>query len=315
MSGDTLFDLRPSKVVSSIVVDPVGDEFAVSGAGHAIANDGGASIPVDGSLNSPAQHINRLVTGFADATFYARGMREDDSALTHNSELFLDQLANQLSDGQSFAPRGTLDPSRPFSMRQLDEMFPMLQVVVANRPNEWGFEVGDNAAPTAKNIFTSLISYSLPDMLINNFMTSVIFTYDSTMSEDPNTDLHLQRLGGRLEITHFQPLAVDTPDRIAENLRLFMIALKTDLFPIISYNVGPFRLIARASVDGESVINLQLYDFNDKPTNVIQSNRFGGLNTPIIGTVDQLTNNAAQLYGTQKTITQCANFPEFQYPY
>ncbi|MDY2698114.1 MAG: hypothetical protein SOV61_00975 [Lachnospiraceae bacterium] len=111
------------------------------------------------------------------------------------------------------------------------------------------------------------------------------------------------------------PLFVMTPEQIQANADFLKKELMRDVFPSIRMNCGEFYLTVKSTIAGESIIDLRLMDWGDQNGFIEQSNRLGGLNTPMIGLNTTLDNNARQIFETVKTLEETNKYPTTDFMY
>ena len=83
----------------------------------------------------------------------------------------------------------------------------------------------------------------------------------------------------------------------------FQYQIKATVFSIIESTGGHFDLTMHCSLAGASLINLIMLDDVREPGLLETNNLLGGLNTPLIGSANVVTNNAAQLCNIVQDMT------------
>ena len=314
-NGTTVFDLRPERVTAGINVEGGGDGSRVF-AGAAVANTH-KSIAVECGLNNPTQHMQRIVNGLCDTSRLFRTTTGDLGFIADTNGV-ASTLSGQLScgDGRMGIVNGGIDPTIPFTFDKLDKMYPGLKVTVVRQESGPTVDYINAGAATPQNVMNSMISSALPDIMINNGLGDVAFTYCSWMNPPMGSNLPGER--GTFEFQDVGPLYQSDPSVIASHCDNFRRALFMDLFPLILGSCGDFYLMVRSSISGETIINLNLLDYGsmNQKGYYEQSNRFGGLNTSMIGAQNTFENNANQFVNTIQQVLHTASVPSgtFDYP-
>lgn len=302
--GQTLLDLRPEKVVNGICADDFSDSYSVHGT---TVQNYRESIPIDSSLNTPVHHLGRIVSGIADTVNIMRHpSRESESfdMFHQGTDVMLSALGNNLTAGSSDV-YGILDPSKPFNFDDINQRFPDVDVQIIRQPENPAIDLIDAGAATPKNVFSSLLASSLPGVLTNYNFADVAFSYCSW--RQPVGALPGER--GTFEFQGLGPLFVMSPEQIQANADFLKKELMRDIFPSILMNCGEFYLTVKSTIAGESIIDLRLMDWSNQDGFIEQSNRLGGLNTPLIGVSTTLDNNARQIFETVKTLEETNRYP------
>ena len=309
------YDLRPEKVASGISCD-TGFDGSRQFVGSVISNNR-QSVAVNGALNNPAQHMKHIVAGLCDTSRLYRTPSEDIGFVPDTGSI-ASTLSGQLAmgDGRFGILNGDLDPSVPFNFDSLDKRYPGLQVQVIRQQSGPTVDYLNSGVATQQNVMNSLISAALPDIMVNAGLGDVAFTYCSWMNPPMGTNLPGE--DGTFEFQDVGPLYQTDPNVLMQHCDEFRRSLFLDLFPIIRSTCGEFYLMVRSSISGETLIKLNLMDWGTMNQNGYyeQSNRFGGLNTGLVGAGTTFENNANQLTNVIQTVTQSCSMPTgmFDYP-
>ena len=290
MNQSPLYSLKPSDVTNGITVGDSAHNYSVSPVPVAAAHK---SIEVPTELNAPAFHLQRMVSGMADTVKHLANPTESD--IFAGEDVAISTMATMLADGRN-SILNDLNPNEPITIGQLRAKYGNnLEIVVCNQPFDPQYDLVGNEVPNRRNVLTAVVSSSLPPLLAQFGLAEIAFRYNS-----------FHRPAGGLGSTNgdrgvFQLLNISglfTTSQDQLNLAWDQLCryMKMTLFPIILTNGGHFDLTCHCSLGGASLINLQLLDEIIDQGLIETSNLLGGLNTPLVGNQNAVTNNAGQMY-------------------
>lgn len=297
------YDLNPRKVAEEIVTEPMGFELGVNASApiDVCANPlmtQAAPLQVDTSLNDPTRHLGNLVRALSDTVIYT-GKNESTGELPDvfaGSNIATSQFASMLGSG-SPTMISKLNPEMPFSFSELMEGYPNLIYQVILMPNQIGFDAADVGAPTANNVFASMIHNAMPSILAQYGLIEVVFRYNS-FARPAGTPIFIQNIDnpGVFQVMGLASFYPCSQNELMAKWNVCSVYMLHTLFPIIKSSVGDFDLMVNCSVGGSTIVQLNLLDYQNRPGFVECNNLLGGLNTPTVGLHNDLLNNAVQLH-------------------
>lgn len=292
-----LCDLTPSKVMNVISEDTETGMFntgttSIAGTNH--------SIELDSSLNNPKVHLSTVVGGLVDSSKnYAENSNIDGDCYTDINN-FIKATSSLMNTGSNSYQ--ILDPSVPHTLGEIRNKFDNALEVIVCDLGITNYENSDPCTPSRRNVMSSIINSSLPSLLAENSIASVKFRYNSWISSEFEEGC-AGKPRGSFQLLGISPLYHLDDNRITKAWIDFKRSLRDKLWPIIIHNAGEFDVMVHCSLAGASLIQLNLYDWHDSDKGYIETNNLlGGLNTPLLGTVDDFKNNATELYGTVQNI-------------
>lgn len=290
---EQLYDLQPSKIANNICdVEP--NMFTVA---PAPIKSNRTTTEISTDINRPTHHLQKVIGGLIDSVKLSDQANQMGSVdALSGGDVMMRSFELTLGGGTSNVVLNGLRPNQPFSMQDLDDRYgTSLMVQVCETPKDATYELSDGQRPSARNVFTSVISSSLPSMLAQYGLADCAFRYNSAMR--PNELFPDPNKQGVMEVYNFSSLygATDQALRLAwEN---FERELRMCLFPIIRSNAGEFDLTAWCSIAGCSLVNLNLLDDMTVESGMQEnSNLLGGMNTPFLGINGEFQRNAGELY-------------------
>ena len=323
MDGSQLFDIRPGTIANGITFDPM-DSSTVS-IGSAAAPLTGSNAPygnntlaIPSEMNAPTYHLGRVVSGIVDGVKQDMYSRSNDLSIIGESpqESLINNIATMLRTENNVQIDGVFDPGTPFTLGEVIRKFGnTLHVLTLDQPTQLQYEVGDAGAMSRRNVFSSIISTSLPNMLAEFGIADVAFRYNSAARE-PGTEALLNAAsgGGVFQLLNLGMLYTATPQDQTRAWDLLTQRLRYTVFPIIKTNGGDFDLMVHCSLTGVSLINLQLLDMMQEPGLIETNNLLGGLNSPLIGTYANYQNNAQQLAETASVYQYTQQMSDLAFP-
>lgn len=292
--GSQLFGLLPHQLANSIIPDPMSrNAFELAASPVEAANK---SIEIPAEINNPTYHLGKIVGSMADTV---KMMRNDmgGNDVFSGSDAILSTACSFMTPGANII-QNDLNPDSPFTFGELLQRYdPGLKVEVCTQPVDLQYELvsADKASP--RNVFTAVLSSSLPSLLAQFGLAEVAFRYNSYQPEVGGLG-STNGARGIFQLFNAATLYTGTDDEIASAWDQLQMYLKVTLFPVIQTNVGHFDVMVHCSLAGVSLINLQILDQIGEPGLVESNNLLGGLNTPLLGTNQELHHNASQMFQT-----------------
>lgn len=293
--ANQLYNLSPDKVTSSIMVDPatttgntppnIGPVPIVAGV-----NSDKKSIELPSEINSPAYHLRTIVGGLTDSVKFMNN-NMDNGDIFGDKSLF--NTANTLLNRGSSSAFCPLRPDTPFSFSELIDRYKQsLRVIVVNQPFDLSYDVGSAESVERRNVFSSIISSSIPPLLAQFNISDIAFRYASRV---PKPIFTVNGDNSEFKVINAGQIYGNDPNTLTSSIQRFKQYLEMTIFPIIKANVGDFDLTLHCSIAGSSLVNLQILD-EIKGYGLLETNNMlGGLNTPLLGNVNNLATNAGQI--------------------
>lgn len=290
----------PSKLMDSVT--PSGDmEFGhnsqlmnidTSNVAH-LSNFRG-NIPTVASLNSPRHHLRDIVRTLSDSYIHVADniYGELDRDTMYYSSVKSQLMAEHVPSAISVSP---LDPNTPVTLSTILAMYPNLTLNDCRVPVTSQWDVVSQEQPSIVNIYSSLISSTLPTLLVSNSISQIAFRYSSINVNNMYTTLDKDDQHELLDIATFVPLS---PEMLKQKYMSLLRYLKKTLFPMVKAAGGDFDLLVYTSVAGTNIISLKYYNF---PSLSVDNayyesyNSLGGIMSPVITTNDEFIHNAANL--------------------
>lgn len=291
VNNSDLYSISPSDTINSITRDNEVGSFTLS-APDVAAHRGSIELPTD--LNSPTHHLQKIIGGIGDAIRFSQtGQFNDSLDIFSGHDVFMDSLKTTMRNTHN-SVLNELDPSMPFTFGDLMNRYgTSLNVIPVNAPFESQVGLGDPMAPTARNVFTSLLADTIPGLMAQFGICEIAFSYDSYQrvpgglgsTNEERGVMNVQNIGSLYPI----------PDaELQKQFDTFVRYLKFAVFPIIQTNVGHFQLHAHCSICGVSLINLNLYDEMPAAGFIENNTLLAGLCSPMLGNSINLQTNASE---------------------
>ena len=162
----------------------------------------------------------------------------------------------------------------------------------------------ENSAPTAINIWSSLLMSTIPSVMSNHGISDAIFRYDSTNFNSTIISAYSEPMYEVFALESFMP--GESTEMIRRRWDQALRYLESVIFPIIINNVGNFSAIIKYSSAKECAVQLNLPDMTSTINNGIIMNNalFGGHQTPMVISSNLKNHNLGEFEGLSQVI-QC----------
>lgn len=301
-NNNDVSDLRPDTLVAKMPSSTCEPDVTLAAPSRLIDNlsdPNTTSIAVNTDLNNPISHINFIASTLNDAASITMANQNSFSGLgiqALGDDMLTNSFVTSLSSKSRYTTprRGSIDPGRPFTFKELTEKYPDLNVLDVTQPSQSAIQFADPFSPTPQNVLTTVLSNCLPSLLSKYSIADLAFNYASFRDDD---ELIRSGIHGRVEFTNMVPLYNMDSVTYANNLRALKITLARDIMPLLlNQGCGDIYCLAECSLGGETHINLQMMDYNNNDSGITEvSNRLGGFYSPMIGSATEAVNNQVQL--------------------
>ena len=300
--GSALFDMTPGKLMDSVEVGGFGsDNFQYSPNPNSQITPSRFSAEFDPSLGNPTYQLSRIVDGFRTGLNSAKESKDD--LLVTQDETMFSAARNAMGTGAHNVSLLGVDPSQPMTIGTLNAKFPNLFVQVFRMPFDVTYNLTDSGSASKRNVFTSIVTSSLPSMMIDVGIMEVSFRYDSY---DPTFVGPSNLNPGAIElknISMFYPTDEENKMRAWDKL---VGTMKVCLFPVIRENAGHFSLMVNSSIASATLVNLSLYDEMPEGGFIESNNLLGGIGTDLVGDSNQYQHNACELVNAHYALSNFA---------
>lgn len=307
MDGTALASLRPDKLVQGMVPQNNVFDSGMMFSPVPLNQNTDIAEEVETAYSIPTTHVTKMVNGLANSI--ANTPFNNCLGVGDAMEKLTDNLSSQLQPGYSCriifdTQRQLIRPDKAFTIGDLDAAFPgnNLHVQICRQPVGQSVDLVDPMAPTPENQMTSLISACLPVLLMEHGFTDIELRYSSYVN-NPNNPFK-----GIYEIQRPEPgtLVQLSRDVYQTNLEALIEDIVNDVFMVICANTGEFDVMLQCSVNGTTLVDLNLLDWNTMHQNgyTLVNNRLGGLNSSLIGTAGISEGNQKQL---SNVLQDCVN--------
>lgn len=299
--GAQLYSLNPADVSNSITTDPVMGTYnsapGVAQLGNTVT---GETIETPSELGSPTHHLSKIVRSVGDAIRETR--RHEIPDVFGDTDMVTSQISALMQSQRNVPRTDAIRPDEPISIGQLYSKFgPALdiQVIVPNETPNYG--LCDPMQVSKRNVFTSLISTSIPSLLADYAVADVRFRFASYLRPDtPDGLFCANNEMGCFKWFDFGGLYQMTPTQQKSTIAMLESAMRKTIFSIISAECGEFDVLVSCSLIGSTLVNLNLKDESSamfEDGYVETNNLLGGINSPLVGTSSDLSQNSQQMHG------------------
>lgn len=299
--GAQLYSLNPADVSNSITVDPLMGTFNSAPGMAQLGNTvTGETIETPSELASPTYHLSKIVRSVGDAIRETR--RHEIPDVFGDTDMVTSQISALMQSQRNVPRTDAIKPDEPISIGQLFARFgPALdiQVIVPNETPNYGLT--DPATVSKRNIFTSLISTSIPSLLADYAVADVRFRYASYLRPDSPDGLFCANDDrGCFKWFDFGGLYQMSSGQQKSTIAMLERSLRKTVFAIVQSECGDFDVMVSCSLIGSTLVNLTLKDENGslfEDGYVETNNLLGGINSPLVGTSSDLSQNSQQMHG------------------
>ena len=270
--------------------------------------DYGNSINVRGAstvssvLESPRRHMKEILiaveTGVSNDTFGETINRFEGEYPTHDSrDLNIEQYIKSALDQSSQVHTSTTPlhgitaPIITIGM-VMSKYYPKVQTVTT--PLNTPAEIIPQNVSCINNVFSSLTCALIPTYLNTIGLSYIAFMYNSEHDA--------------FKIIDVQSIMVQTQQELRFRVAAFIKILRTELFPVLYDNGGPFDLQVGCNLNGTTDVVLNFFDHALLPTGVIyqENTVLGGIVSPLVGNADNVRANSNQLNNLVRTVSSMA---------
>ncbi len=299
INGENLYNIAPKYLINSIIqTDSMSMEVSPTPVS---VHEKSIELPTD--PNNPMQHLGTLVGAVGDSILNSKNnFSANDILDSFDNKTLLQSMSNMVNPGYNNFP-GHIDPKEalPFSVL-LQKFNNDVDIVVCKRPYECQYDLSSPVATTRRNVFSALLSTSVPTILANCNLAEIAFRYNSF--ERPEGGLgSMGGARGIFQLLNIASLYQCDQQTLGSYWDNFQYQIKATIFSIIETTGGHFDLTMHCSLAGATLINLIMLDDVREPGLIETNNLLGGLNTPLIGSANVVTNNAAQLCNIVQDMT------------
>ena len=259
----------------------------------------GETIETPSELASPTHHLSKIVRSVGDAIRETR--RHEIPDVFGDTDMVTSQISALMQSQRNVPRTDAIKPDEPISIGQLYARFGQaldIQVIVPNETPNYG--LSDPLQVTKRNIFTSLISSSIPSLLADYAVADVRFRYASYLRPDSPDGLFCANgEKGCFKWFDFGGLYQMSPGQQKSTIAMLESALRKTVFSIVESECGEFDVLVSCSLIGSTLVNLNLKDESSlfEDGYVETNNLLGGINSPLVGTSSDLSQNSQQMHG------------------
>lgn len=295
-NGETLGELRPDKIAQCIGVNDPYDTDSTSPMHIPLDQNADRNAIVGTEYSNPITHLMKLASGMASTI----GQNSKNINIMGDGDM-MNQLAAdltvELSPGNvsSYGPQmgSNLAPDQSFSIGQVEIEYPDITVNVIRQPSEQQVDLVNPFSPTRTNVLSSLISSCIPPLLAEHGFADISFSYRSFDMNDCDP-----QIPGGWYITSANPLCPMSPDAFRVRTNCLIIAIIKNVFGIVRTAIEntDFMVDISSSISGSTLVDLRIMDLANEYESgyYTTNNRLGGLNTSMLGTLDQQAANVQQ---------------------
>lgn len=292
--GAKLYDMRFESVISKVAADPLGAGLQVAPA--PIDHDTGA-IETSAELKSPTFHLRSVVGTLTESIKHNRIDPNAADTPFGAVDVVLESAVGLARSHRNCVTRG-IDPSKVYTIDELMRLYGAgfdWQVIVPEFDPR--YTLADSGAVTRRNVFTSMISSSIPNLLSMFGIADVSFRYSSYAQDQQQGLFVTNEHRGMFYLLNMGMLYQTTEAEKQHAWAVFCDYLRDTVFNVIRAECGEFDLMCHSSLLGSTLIDLNLLDELPEQGLVETNNLLGGLNSPLIGTQAEFQANAEQIYG------------------
>lgn len=295
-NGETLGELRPDKISQCVSVNDPYDTNTTSPMHIPLDQNADRNAAVGTEYSNPITHLMKLTTGMA----HTIGQNSKSINLPGDGDMMNNlaaDMAVEMSPGNvcSYGPHmgSNLAPDQSFSIGQVEVEFPNITVNVIRQPSEQQVELVNPFLPTRTNVLSSLISACIPPLLAEHGFADISFSYRSFDRNDYDP-----QLPGGWYITSANPLCQMSEDAFAVRTNYLIASIIKNVFSIVRTTIEntDFMVDVSSSISGSTLVDLRIMDLGSEYESGYHTtnNRLGGLNTSMLGTLDQQAANVRQ---------------------
>lgn len=302
--------LRPEDLTDSVGYDSAGVSYSSPHQGY--LGNRAESVRLNTLLNNPKEQLGKVVTGLAQTIqsmqLSDRLPAQVDVFNTHIQDDFtiFNNFKNNVKEELPNRMLG-IRVDQPILLSEVLSQYPTLydNTQILDVPFNLPTDPMDTEAPTAHNVWVSLLTSCIPAVFGTFGISDAAFRYCSTNPCAISTfDRH-----SIYELQHILTFVPQEDESIIHNRWIRALDyLETYIFPIITTQVGNFDVMVTYRSAGECMIQLQLMDCYDTPNDgvVITNGLFGGFQSPLVGNLAIKTTNSSEVSSAVQHLTSIA---------
>lgn len=262
-----------------------------------------SSRAINNKLKSPTYQLNNIVDALVNTDAFSESGQSYQTygAAPADTVHHHDHISSHAGDVGSFLEEGTapvsfgdhIDAGRPSRLSDLFQTRGQIDVHYVQLNQTSQFDVCDQGVPSTKAQLSSLATHVFSSTCVELGILEMRLLYSpysfetGMLSEIP-----------RWEVDHVVFIEEGlNQSQCDARIRVFLNTLETTLFDIIKTVAGMFDIVLSSSMGGDCLVDLELLDFQQErglgytTTPLV----YGAIVSPLIGTHNQITNNALQL--------------------
>ena len=303
VAGKDLFVATPQDIRSSVFTGGVNSDNQITGAYGELClsnvKSGESNKLISGMLKTPKIQLGQIMQALDKSIEYTSAVQEGvmnpmSPVMPDSLELARAAFDQNVAGSRQILPRSGIDTSKPISLRDLEYLFPDLEVHPLDvKGSPW--DVSPQDIMSARNCMSSMLAASLSNLVPACGFANISFAYRSYTTIGPG----MTSGTGAWELWYYRPLVEMSNSMIEKNYNLFKNYFEMELTPILRVVRGEFDLIAHIDVMGQVLLNLNFKDDGPVSNNQLAfyetTNKLGGLTNPLVADLSVLNHNAIQL--------------------
>ena len=306
--GNTLYDLQPHRVAeiitpsSNLTSDDDGMTL-YSLPKAAVQQADGGTLTMDTSVGDANEHLATIVRGIRSAASNAR--LDGHDIISDRPRFYQDATQAFASKSTYYAPseRGRdhpLSPDKCFSIGDILYRYPDLKVEVIYRDPGFAYDVRDTMDRNkSSNIYTSLVTSTMPYVLSQYGIANLAFRYDSFRMDGVR---RYHSNNGEVSLMCIEMMFHCDEATIRARWQMVLRELQRGLFASIAANAGEFSLFCNCSVFHSTLVDLHIYGEDLERGMVEVNNNLAALASSGFGNRAILDDNSRQLGSLMETV-------------
>lgn len=273
--------IRPQELYGSVSVDMEGRPIVMHDDSTFLQNME-QSVDIQSKLSVPKTNIKKVLDAVATTHGSLVSGDLDGTVSLFSDGIYESLLAQNLQDGVANASINIGLPSNvlinmDFVVRRYN---PELKPLPMEHQPQYAQK--DQAAPTASNVFSSLLSSIVPPILTDLILAELTFSYNS-YADAPT-------------IHSYATLTPMAPQDAVERVHSALHRLRAEVFPILRAQRGEFDLNMSCDTSNATRVVLNFMDDTIRHADAFEvPTMLGGLNSPMIASADVATTNSGEL--------------------
>jgi len=289
LSNQQVFMMRPEDLNGKVTAEPDGSIMSALGDYNALASSANP-ITTNTVMQLPKNNLTTIIEAVAGAHRTQR-MNSLGGSLGNITNLGHDTISDMITDNlhDVVGVRGLgLDENMSYTLGEIMGLYAP-KVEAFEQPKAAMYSPVDQTVACGSTIFSSLLSTTIPPIMVNCGLAQIAFSYDSYAQANGLKGVDPQYVAPIIEMPH--------DEKVARTLSFFSY-LERDIFPILINQRGQFSLTANCSVGGVSQITLNFYDDTIRVEDAYEvPNLLGGMNSALVGDRTTMEYNSLQLNG------------------